>query len=355
MSLRKKAAVVAAIGMIGLSIHSVFGFASQSEDYRISHQVIDLGGGRTTSENYTNFGSVGGSGGPNQNSEKYLGKPGFIGQIHDAPFVTVAEAEEVSRTSARFVGSVNPNSLESEAWFEYGPAGSFEEIFPLEDFENGTIGEAVFAIVSSFDPGTDYQFRLVASNLDGTVQSPAVRFSTEVNLPPEVEPFTLEVLRNLSAKVLVSELLGNASDPEGDSVDFAGAVSTSREGGTILVSNGWVLYQPPFEFGASDQFEYTIRDEFGAEAIGVVEVVLRGDGDEPTLNVRGIEEVPESGGDVRIRFVGVPGREYEIQATEDLSEWTKIGTAIADSVGLYEFIDEDAGNFDQRFYRAVRR
>jgi hypothetical protein len=338
-----------------LNAPGILSATSESADYTVSHQVIDLGGGRSASADYTNHGSIGGSGGPEQSSANYPARPGFIGQIHDAPIVRIASADGLSRTDGTLRGSVNPNTLDSVAWFEFGPVGEFTDILPLIDLEADTMAEAVSALVASLNPGTEYQFRLVAANADGTVRSPTQVFSTVVNLPPVADPVTLERLRGLSAKILVSELLGGVIDPEGDSITFGAAAALSANGGQIFVSGGWVLYQPPFEFNESDSFTYTIADSFGAQTTGTIQIVIRGPGNEPTLNVRGLETIPESGGQVRVRFTGVPGRIYEIQATENLSEpWVTIATQTADSSGLYDYIDEDAGDYSQRFYRAVR-
>ena len=53
---------------------------------------------------------------------------------------------------------------------------------------------------------------------------------------------------------------------------------------------------------------------------------------------------------------GGPGVSYAIQATSslaDVSSWTKIGVAIADSSGNFTFVDNDAPNYSSRFYRSV--
>lgn len=329
--------------------------ASTSTDYTITHQVLDLGGERAESGDYANHGSFGGSGGPTSDSADYAAPHGFIGQIHDAPIVTIGVATDLTRTEGTVHGSVNPNSLASTAWFEYGPTAAFGTSVPLANLDAGTVAEAVSAVLSSLAPGSGYHFRLVASNADGTVQSAGQEFTTVVNLPPGADPVTLERLRDLSVKVLVSELLSGAIDPEGDSTVFDGAATVSANGGQIYVSGGWVLYYPPQDSDEADSFTYTISDSFGAETTGIVNVVIRGDGGAPTLNIRGIEALPDSGGQVRIRFVGVPGRTYQIQATGALNEpWVTISTSVADVSGLYEYIDEDAGSFAQRFYRAVR-
>jgi hypothetical protein len=54
---------------------------------------------------------------------------------------------------------------------------------------------------------------------------------------------------------------------------------------------------------------------------------------------------------VLITGTGTAGVVYTIQASSDLINWQSIGTATADSQGLFQFTDLNAGNFTKRFYR----
>lgn len=60
-----------------------------------------------------------------------------------------------------------------------------------------------------------------------------------------------------------------------------------------------------------------------------------------------------AGGGFRLAFVGTPGVQYEIEASTDLTTWTRLGQA-ANNQGQVEFIDQDAPKFALRFYRAIR-
>lgn len=48
---------------------------------------------------------------------------------------------------------------------------------------------------------------------------------------------------------------------------------------------------------------------------------------------------------------GVAGRQYEIEATENLTQWSVIGTITPNAQGTANFADPAAGGFTQRFYR----
>jgi hypothetical protein len=55
---------------------------------------------------------------------------------------------------------------------------------------------------------------------------------------------------------------------------------------------------------------------------------------------------------VIVTVAGQVGRIYEIQATQNFSTWTSIGTVTADATGLVSFIDLNASKFKTRYYRA---
>jgi len=56
------------------------------------------------------------------------------------------------------------------------------------------------------------------------------------------------------------------------------------------------------------------------------------------------------GGHVGIAFQGIPGRQYQIQRSTNLSTWTTIATVTAASNGAVEFTDEDPPD-PSGFYR----
>jgi hypothetical protein len=59
---------------------------------------------------------------------------------------------------------------------------------------------------------------------------------------------------------------------------------------------------------------------------------------------------------MRITFAGIPGREYIVQATDDLTPpvvWDPISTNIAGVNGLWSVDDLSSTNYVNRFYRTV--
>jgi hypothetical protein len=58
-----------------------------------------------------------------------------------------------------------------------------------------------------------------------------------------------------------------------------------------------------------------------------------------------------SGGQFILTVAGPTGHTYDIEATQDFSVWTVIGTATVDASGSMDFTDTNAADFPQRFYR----
>jgi len=56
-----------------------------------------------------------------------------------------------------------------------------------------------------------------------------------------------------------------------------------------------------------------------------------------------------------IQFDGIPGATYGIEYSETSTNlvWLLLGTATADPMGLFYFIDTPSGSSGQRFYRSV--
>ncbi len=154
-------------------------------------------------------------------------------------------------------------------------------------------------------------------------------------------------------KVAISELLANDTDPDFDPVRFASVTSPTANGGSVRRSGPWILYTPPTGSDAPDSFTYQVSDGRGGLGIGVVQVNVIGGNTTPSRNVLTLDR--DLTGRVTIRFAGIPGRLYRIEATPDLGTptWTSLGTATAGVNGLFEFTDNDAASHATRYYRSV--
>jgi hypothetical protein len=135
--------------------------------------------------------------------------------------------------------------------------------------------------------------------------------------------------------------------------------ASSTNGINNVTSDGtFIYYSPGADGNVPDSFAYVIRDDRDYRpwdtvrtAAGTVEITV---GPDSGINqtVVGMEALPDN--NMRITFAGIPGREYIVQATDDLTPpavWDPISTNIAGANGLWSVDDLSSTNYVNRFYR----
>jgi hypothetical protein len=91
---------------------------------------------------------------------------------------------------------------------------------------------------------------------------------TPVNHPPVAANDSLTTTKDTPLSFTASSLLGNDSDPDGDTLSIS-SISTTSQGRTIT---GSYSYTPPTGFTGTDTFTYTISDGKGGTATATVTV-----------------------------------------------------------------------------------
>jgi hypothetical protein len=94
----------------------------------------------------------------------------IVGSGTLAPSVTHVAATSITQTGATLTGQVAPNgSAVTGCHFQYGTSTSYSSSVPCSSTPGGGVGvDDVSATVSGLSPDTDYHFRLVATNGNGT-------------------------------------------------------------------------------------------------------------------------------------------------------------------------------------------
>ncbi|MEQ1909377.1 MAG: FG-GAP-like repeat-containing protein [Vicinamibacterales bacterium] len=95
----------------------------------------------------------------------------FTTQGGGAPLVTTNPATGITRTTATLNGTVNPNGVSTEAWFEYGTTtayGAYVWATPSLGLETSAV--AVSATLTNLTCGATYHFRLVGYSAVGTAR-----------------------------------------------------------------------------------------------------------------------------------------------------------------------------------------
>jgi hypothetical protein len=135
----------------------------------------------------------------------------------DAPTVVTGPASEVTQTTAKLAGSVNPNlSNVSDCHIEYGTTISYGSQKPCSPASVGAGSSAVpvSASLSGLTPKTTYHFRVVATNAIATTNGTDQSFETLPNPPTVVTAAGALENNQTTARVggTVNPNLGNVSD-----------------------------------------------------------------------------------------------------------------------------------------------
>jgi GH25 family lysozyme M1 (1,4-beta-N-acetylmuramidase) len=160
-------------------------------------------------------------------------------------------------------------------------------------------------------------------------------------------------MANSSLSIAISDLLTNATDPDGDALSLAGVSATSTNGAAVTISSGSVLYSPAQpDANLPDQFIYTVSDPFGGQASGPVLISVSGSVSNPPPTISGIHLLPD--GNEELDLLGSPNQLYYVQTTTNLMApvlWVTVSTNQADGTGVLHYIDSAATNHPTRFYR----
>lgn len=170
------------------------------------------------------------------------------------------------------------------------------------------------------------------------------------NSPPVANSDTIQRYPLSGARVLISTLLANDSDPDNDVLAFVSVASISINGAVVSRQGEWINYTPPSGFTNDDVFTYQITDNRGDPVTGTVNVLVTSDPvPSPNLAITDL-----GNGSYRIHFDGIPDLTYRIEYTATLNppQWETLGSRTADANGMYE-MDTPPSGFDQGFYRSV--
>ena len=146
-----------------------------------------------------------------------------------AAVVTTGPAENVTTSSAKVTGTVNPGGAQTSYHFEYGTTTSYGLSTPDNDAGAGSADLGVSATLSSLTPQTTYHYRLVAGGVNGNDRT----FTTGPNpKPPTVtsvsQTGTGPTSSTLRADVTPNELVTTVHFEYGTSTSYG--TSTPDQG-----------------------------------------------------------------------------------------------------------------------------
>ncbi|MBZ5536275.1 MAG: FG-GAP-like repeat-containing protein [Acidobacteriia bacterium] len=98
--------------------------------------------------------------------------------VAGVPFATSNAVANVTANSATFSGTVNPNRLDTTAYFQYGTTASYGSTTPSRSISGLSNSLYIAAELSSLMPNTLYHYRIVASNSSGITNGLDGTFTT---------------------------------------------------------------------------------------------------------------------------------------------------------------------------------
>ncbi len=150
---------------------------------------------------------------------------------------------------------------------------------------------------------------------------------TPVNTPPVVTALPLYATTEGRAVVLPwSDLLGAASDPEGDPLSLAFPFSASDSGAAITPESGRIRYAPPVGLSGWDTLRFHVNDLYGGQIEGTARIWVRAYNAPSAIAVANDETAG-------IDIVGVPGLRYHIEWRSDGGPWQALDTVYLPEAG----------------------
>ncbi len=286
--------------------------------------------------------------GTNQITVQYAGDGNYLGSTNDLIDGQVVTNATQANTSVAISSSANPSGYTDNVFFTVTlPTNATTTVNFLTNgvlFDTQTLsgGIANSLSISNLPRGTN----TITAEYAGDVNyfgSTNTLDQVVTNHPPIAgnASYTRNTAVN-SFKILVSDLLTNATDVDGDTPSLA-SVSATTNNATIMVSDGFVLYTNAN--AVADEFTYTVSDGFGGTNSATVTINV----DSTPLFGQG-QLVSAAGITATLNFAGISGYSYSVTRSTDLSAWSVIWTTNAPAGGVFAFTDTNAPQ-PTAFYR----
>ncbi len=136
-----------------------------------------------------------------------------------SPAVSIGPATAITTSTATLTGTVNPEGRATRFAFQFGRTTAYGSQTPLASAGSGTKGVSVRANVSGLRSGTDYHYRLIATNAGGT-SAGADRVFRTTGSPPPPPPPPPTVLTGSATSSLHGATLTGSVNPNGHAASY---------------------------------------------------------------------------------------------------------------------------------------
>ncbi|HOC00117.1 MAG TPA: Ig-like domain repeat protein [Verrucomicrobiota bacterium] len=266
-------------------------------------------------------------------------------------------------TSSRLSSSANPAAPGQPVTFTMEvtavapgagiPTGMVQ--FMLDGADTGapaslSAGNATLSL-TTISPGLHAVSASYAGDDNFTGSTATLASAQLINTPPTAGADTIQRDPTDGTKVLISTLLSNDADADGDPIELVLVSPTSAHGGSLLLDGDWIHYTPAAGFTDDDSFTYTIEDSYSAQATATVTVRASTN----TVPSPNLLLTDLGNGSFLLSFLGIAGKTYRIEFTEHLDSavWTELGSNAADDLGVFQYTNTPPPAAHARFYRSV--
>jgi hypothetical protein len=269
------------------------------------------------------------------------------------PIPQTLAASGITSNAATLNAAINPGSLTTTYYFEYGLTTSYGSWSATNTLAADSNAVPVSTGVAGLLPGTLYHVRVQAVNSDGVRNGADTNFTTLATAPTVVTQ-SVSGLGGSNATLNASINPGGAAT----SCYFQYGLTTSYGNFSATNTLAAGTNSAPVSIGITGLAAGTLY-HFSAVAFNSAGQVNAQDltfttaasASPPVLQ----QPVILSGGSFQFTFTNSPGVGFTALATTNLSlatnNWTVLGPAQEISPGQYQFTDTTATNFLLRFYR----
>jgi hypothetical protein len=194
---------------------------------------------------------------------------------------------------------------------------------------------------------TNTNFCVIQTALTIGSNTVLAQYVITLDRPPFAPNLVITAAQGQTIQIPFSRILTNVYDADGNSLTITESSEVSADGGWIGVNSNAFVYVPPAGLAAQDRFAYLVEDGRGGSCVGVIIINFMS----TNLLHLDVSNIATTG--AALTLAGVPDKTYLIQSSTNLVDWTDLGTATADTMGIIQILDAAAKNFPQRFYRAI--
>jgi len=160
-------------------------------------------------------------------------------RLGNNPLVSTSAATNVTTSSATLNGTVNPNGLTTNYYFQWGTSISYGNVTPTLSAGSGSTNISVSATISGLIAGTTYHFRLIATNSDGTSTGNNFSFT------PGAASITTSSVSNITLNSAVCG--GNVITDGGSNVTSRGIcwgtnINPTTSNNTLIIGSGLGIF-----------------------------------------------------------------------------------------------------------------